>query len=89
MAVSDETPEDKPEDHIRPGKISADSVDFSEDIERIREEYPHGGPLAEDPSAYPGQLNSPSHSDAAAPTTQDPSTADQATEPPSEGGTTS
>jgi hypothetical protein len=30
-------PEEKPEDHIRPGKISADSVDASEEIERIRQ----------------------------------------------------
>jgi hypothetical protein len=53
MTVSNEMPEEKPEDHIRPGKISADSVDASEEIERIRQKYPNGGPWAKDASAYP------------------------------------
>jgi hypothetical protein len=90
MTISNEMPEEKPEDHIRPGKISADSVDASEEIERIRQKYPNGGPWAKDASAYPGEPNNPGGSNAADQSAQDQGTTEQATQqPPDESGTTS
>jgi hypothetical protein len=83
-------PEEKPEDHIRPGKISADSVDASEEIERIGQKYPNGAPWAKDASAYPGEPNNPGGRNAADQSAQDHGTTEQATQqPPDESGTTS
>jgi hypothetical protein len=78
-----------PEDHVRLGQIGADSIDASNEIERIKQKYPNGGPWGKDPSAYPGQSKNPTGTGATDQPGQGQAAEDHATQPTDEGRTTS